>query len=88
MTKKLFAVIIVVVVVIAVTLFGVIIMPFWNSIVVTTNASMSSHNLTNYPGSQGAVLSFPLLLVVIPVVAGGILVVSILVKRNRERRSG
>ncbi len=82
MTAKIFAVIGVVAAVIVVILFFTTLMPFWNEVVQTTNASMSSHNLTDYPGSQGVVVSSPLWLYFVPVVAGGIAVVAILISKK------
>lgn len=85
MVQKFFAVGLIVGAVIVMTLFAVVLMPFWATIVQTTNATISSHNQTAYDSARGVVLAWPLLMVFIPVLLGGVLVVRELTKRRGER---
>ena len=67
-------------------LFITTLMPFFTQIVSTTNTTIAaSSNFTNYPGSQGAILSAPFWLYFIPVIVGLIAIVQVLVKHIRGR---
>ena len=77
--NKLGAVLIIIGVVIACYLILLVTMTTVIDIVETANATMTaSSNLTNYPGTQGALLSTPWILFFVPGVIGMVVIVLIL----------
>ena len=85
MLRKIAYIALAVAVAIVAFLFMNMTMPAYNGIVNSVNATITAeHDLSKYPGTQGALLASPLILIFVPFVAAGIIIVVKLKQRSQR----